>query len=48
MITKYGNLNKETIKEISAIKKEPKWMTDFRIMALNKFFELGNPILVQN
>lgn len=44
MITKYGNLNKETIKEISAIKKEPKWMTDFRIMALNKFFELGNPI----
>lgn len=43
MITKYGNLNKETIKEISAIKKEPKWMTDFRIMALNKFFELGNP-----
>ena len=42
MITK-TNLNKEIVLEISKIKKEPKWMEDFRIKALNKFLELGNP-----
>ena len=31
-------LNKDTVKEISKIKEEPKWMTDFRIKAY-EFFE---------
>ena len=31
-------LNVETVKEISKIKKEPKWMTDFRVKAF-KFFD---------
>lgn len=33
----------DTVKEISKIKKEPKWMRDFRIMAYQKFEELKNP-----
>ncbi len=36
-------LNVDTVKEISLIKKEPKWMTDFRIKAYQKFEELKNP-----
>ncbi len=37
------NLTTETIKEISKIKNEPKWMLDFRLKSLEKFLELNNP-----
>ena len=37
------NLNIKKVKEISSIKNEPVWMTEFRIEALNKFMELKNP-----
>lgn len=37
------NLNIEKIKEISKIKKEPSWMTDFRINTFNAFENLSNP-----
>ncbi len=40
---KKTGLTIETIKEISRIKKEPKWMLEFRIKALEKFLELNNP-----
>ncbi len=38
-----NNLNEELVRKISSIKKEPKWMTDFRLEALKSFFELDNP-----
>jgi len=37
-------LTKSIVKEISKIKKEPKWMLDFRLKAFEKFEELDNPI----
>ncbi len=40
--TDYG-LTEETVKQISAIKNEPKWMLEFRLDALKKFFEFPNP-----
>ena len=36
-------LNEDTVLEISKLKNEPKWMTDFRIEAYKKFVELKNP-----
>ena len=33
-------LNEETVRQISKLKNEPKWMTDFRLEAYNKFIEL--------
>jgi Fe-S cluster assembly protein SufB len=36
-------INKSRVIEISKIKNEPKWMTDFRVSAYNKFKELSNP-----
>lgn len=36
-------LTKNLIKEISKIKKEPQWMTDFRLKSFEKFLELGQP-----
>ena len=39
----FTELNENTIKRISKIKKEPKWMTEFRINSLHKFEELGMP-----
>ncbi len=36
-------LDKETIKKISALKQEPEWMLEFRLNALEKFDELYNP-----
>ena len=39
----FTELNEDTIKRISKIKKEPKWMTEFRINSLHKFEELGMP-----
>ena len=37
------NLTEAKVKEISKIKKEPKWMTDFRVNSFKKFMELDNP-----
>lgn len=37
------NLNIDKIKEISKIKNEPDWMTEFRIKSYQKFLELSNP-----
>ena len=31
------------VEQISKIKNEPKWMTDFRIKSFKKFLELSNP-----
>ena len=39
----YKNINIDKVKEISNIKEEPKWMTDFRIKSYEKFIELDNP-----
>lgn len=36
-------LNKDTVKEISKIKNEPKWMTDFRIQSYEFFEEAKQP-----
>ena len=36
-------LTKSKIKEISKIKKEPKWMLDFRLKAFEKFEQFDNP-----
>ena len=43
MITKEKGLNEEKIRQISKIKKEPKWMLDFRINAYKKFESMPNP-----
>lgn len=37
-------LTKTKIKEISKIKKEPKWMLDFRLKSFEKFQNLDNPL----
>jgi len=37
------DINVSKVEEISKIKKEPKWMTEFRINAFKKFSELSNP-----
>ena len=36
-------LNEEKVIEISNIKKEPNWMTEFRLKSYHKFIELENP-----
>ena len=36
-------LDKKKIIEISTMKKEPKWMLDFRLQSFEKFKELSNP-----
>jgi len=36
-------LDEKTIKKISTLKCEPKWMLEFRLKALEKFNELSNP-----
>ncbi|MFU8785913.1 MAG: Fe-S cluster assembly protein SufB [Candidatus Izemoplasmataceae bacterium] len=36
-------LTEDKVREISAIKKEPRWMTDFRVKSYQKFIELKNP-----
>jgi len=38
-----NNLNIKKVKEISMIKKEPIWMTNFRVESYKKFLELKNP-----
>ena len=37
------NIDEEKVREISKIKKEPKWMTEFRVNSYKKFMELKNP-----
>ena len=37
------SLTEKKVREISSIKNEPKWMTDFRVKAYEKFIELDNP-----
>ncbi len=41
-MTKKG-INKSKVIEISKIKKEPKWMTDFRVSSYKLFEEFSNP-----
>ena len=36
-------LDENKVVQISKIKKEPKWMTDFRVQSFKKFKELKNP-----
>ena len=36
-------INKKIVVEISKLKKEPKWMTDFRVKSYEKFESLSNP-----
>ncbi len=43
MMTKELGLDEEKIKEISKSKKEPKWMTDFRLKSYKAFKEIPNP-----
>lgn len=38
-----NTLNENLVRKISKLKNEPKWMLDFRLKALEKFFELENP-----
>ena len=42
-ITAPKGLNEEVIKFISNIKKEPKWMLDFRLKAFERFKQLKEP-----
>ena len=37
------SIDEEKVREISKIKNEPKWMTEFRINSYKKFMELKNP-----
>ena len=43
MITFDKGLDIDKIKEISKIKKEPKWMLDFRLKSFEKFINTPNP-----
>ena len=36
------SIDEEKVIEISKIKNEPKWMTDFRVESYKKFVELKN------
>ena len=38
-----NELNEEFVLNLSNKKNEPKWMTDFRVLAYHKFLELDNP-----
>lgn len=37
------SIDEEKVREISRLKKEPKWMTEFRVNSYKKFMELKNP-----
>ncbi|MBQ6841535.1 MAG: Fe-S cluster assembly protein SufB [Bacilli bacterium] len=39
----YDALNEEFVRNLSKRKNEPKWMTEFRVLAYHKFCELENP-----
>ncbi len=36
-------INEDVVREISHLKKEPSWMTEFRVKAYKKFSKLSNP-----
>ena len=36
-------ISEKVVKQISSIKKEPKWMTDLRMKAYKHFIEIDNP-----
>ena len=36
------SIDEEKVREISRLKKEPKWMTEFRVNSYKKFMELKN------
>ena len=38
-----NELNESFVRELSYKKNEPKWMTEFRVLAYHKFLELENP-----
>ncbi len=38
-----NNLNEEFVENLSKNKNEPKWMTDFRLLAYNEFLKQDNP-----
>ena len=38
-----NNLNEQFIENLSKNKNEPKWMTDFRLLAYNEFLKQDNP-----
>ena len=42
-MSKELGLDEDKIKEISKLKQEPKWMTDFRLKAYKAFKEIPNP-----
>ena len=42
-VSKELGLDEDKIKEISKLKQEPKWMTDFRLKAYKAFKEIPNP-----
>ena len=37
------SIDEDKVREISKIKNEPEWMTEFRVNAYKKFVELSNP-----
>ena len=43
-MVKTKGLNKTVVKNISKLKQEPKWMTDFRLKAFEMFETFANPI----
>ena len=36
-------INEDVVRKISHLKKEPSWMTEFRVKAYKKFSKLSNP-----
>lgn len=36
-------INEDIVKQISALKNEPEWMTEFRLKAYKNFVEIKNP-----
>ena len=42
-MSKELGLNEKKIKEISKLKNEPKWMTEFRLKSYRVFKEIPNP-----
>ena len=43
VITTGIGLNEDVVREISALKKEPDWMLQFRLKALKAFLEMAMP-----
>ena len=43
MAVDFIDINISKVEEISRIKNEPEWMTEFRVKSFEKFLELSNP-----